>query len=219
MNVNISSSEASAAAGLISPIDVAQLLAVDPASVRLLDVRTPGEYSTAHIAGSYNVPVDVLAEHTAEIGALDTPVVLICQSGQRAERADAVLRVSGQRQLRVLDGGMRAWLDAGLPVNRGAARMSLERQVRIAAGLLSAAGGFLALLVSPWFAAIPAFVGSGLVFAGLTDTCAMGMLLARMPYNRVSACDVAAAVQALRTGQTPAAAPPTVRRLDVSCCE
>jgi rhodanese-related sulfurtransferase len=195
------------APGLLSPADVARLLAADPASVRLLDVRTPGEYSTAHIAGSYNVPVDVLAEHAAEIAALDTPVVLICQSGQRAVRADAVLRASGRPQLRVLDGGMRAWLDAGLPVNRGAKRISLERQVRIAAGSLSAAGAFLALLVSPWFAAIPAFVGSGLVFAGVTDTCAMGMLLARLPYNRSSACDVAVAVAALRTGRTPAGAP------------
>src|SRR5262245_28116005 len=198
------------AAGLIGPADVARLLAATPASVRLLDVRTPGEYGTAHIAGSYNVPVDALAEHAAEIGALDMPVVLICQSGQRAARADAVLRASGLRQLRVLDGGMRAWLDAGLAVNRGAQRISLERQVRIAAGSLSAAGAVLALLVSPWFAAIPAFVGSGLVFAGVTDTCAMGQLLARLPYNRASACDIAAAVEALRTGRALASGPPAI---------
>lgn len=194
------------AAGHLSATDVARLLAADPAAVRLLDVRTPWEYSTAHIAGSCNVPVDTLAEHAAEIAALAVPVVLICQSGQRAARADAVLRASGRPELRVLDGGMRAWLDAGLPVNRGAKRISLERQVRIAAGALSAAGSFLALLVSPWFAAVPAVVGSGLVFAGVTDTCAMGMLLAKLPYNRASACDVGAAVVALRSGQPPAAA-------------
>jgi hypothetical protein len=158
------------------------------------------------------VPVDALAEHAVEIGALDVPVVLICQSGLRAARADTVLRASGLSQLRVLDGGMRAWLEAGLPVNRGARRMSLERQVRIAAGSLSATGAFLALLVSPWFAAIPAFVGSGLVFAGVTDTCAMGMLLARLPCNRGSACDVAAAVEALRSGRTSATAPPAASR-------
>jgi|SRR5262245_20716368 len=219
MNTTTSSSHVSAAAGRISPVDVARLLAADPASVRLLDVRTPGEHSTAHIAGSYNVPVDVLAEHATEIAALDMPVVLICQSGQRATRADAVLRASGLRQLRILDGGMRGWLDAGLPVNRGARRMSLERQVRIAAGSLSATGGVLALLVSPWFAAIPTFVGSGLVFAGVTDTCAMAMLLARLPYNRASECDVAAAVEALRSGRTSAGAPPPAQRVNVSCCE
>jgi rhodanese-related sulfurtransferase len=204
--------------GRIGPVEVARMLEADPGSVRLLDVRTPGEYSTAHIAGSYNVPIDVLPEHAAEIRTLQTPVVLICQSGQRADRADAVLRTSGMRQLRVLDGGMRAWLAAGLPVNRVCERISLERQVRIAAGLLSATGAFLALLISPWFAAIPAFVGSGLVFSGLTDTCTMGMLLARLPYNRVSACDVATVVQALRAGQSIDAAGSTTGRTNGGCC-
>jgi len=218
MNTDTSSSPVSIATALISPVDVARLLAVNPATVRLLDVRTPGEYGTAHIPGSYNVPVDVLAEHAAEIGALDMPVVLICQSGQRATRADAVLRASGMRQLRILDGGMRAWLGAGLAVNRGAQRISLERQVRIVAGSLSAAGAFLALTLSAWFAAIPAFVGSGLVFAGVTDTCAMGLLLARLPYNRASACDIAAVVEALRTGRTSAGAAPAAR-VNASCCE
>lgn len=204
--------------GLISPAEVGRMLSADPGSLRLLDVRTPGEYTTAHIAGSYNVPVDVLAEHSAEIRSLESPVVLICQSGQRAGRADAVLRASGMRHLQVLDGGMRAWLDAGLPVNRGAQRISLERQVRIAAGTLAATGGFLALLVSPWFAAIPAFVGTGLVFAGVTDTCLMGMLLARLPYNRASACDVATVVQALRAGQHSDAETSTSRAPNVGCC-
>src|SRR5689334_25434925 len=102
MNTPIRSLLVPTATGVIRPDDVARLLAADPASVRLLDVRTPGEYSTAHIAGSYNVPVDVLAEHALEIGALDMPVVLICQSGQRAGRAEAVLRASGHRQLRIL---------------------------------------------------------------------------------------------------------------------
>ena len=198
--------------GLISPAEVARILSSDPGAIRLLDVRTPGEYTTAHIAGSYNVPVDVLAEHSAEIRGLASPAVLICQSGQRAGRAEAVLRAAGMRQLRVLDGGMRAWFDAGLPVNRGAQRISLERQVRIAAGFLAATGGILALLVSPWFAAIPAFVGTGLVFAGLTDTCAMGMLLARLPYNRASACDVASIVQALRTGQPSDSGAPSLEQ-------
>jgi rhodanese-related sulfurtransferase len=201
MTKHIASSPLTIENGRISPAEVDRMLSADPGAVRLLDVRTPGEFATAHIAGSYNVPVDVLAEHSAEIRGLERPVVLICQSGQRADRADAVLRASGMRHLQVLDGGMRAWLDAGLPVNRGAQRMSLERQVRIAAGTLAATGGFLALLVSPWFAAIPAFVGTGLVFAGVTDTCAMGMLLARLPYNRASACDVATVVEAIRAGQ------------------
>jgi hypothetical protein len=96
--------------------------------------------------------------------------------------------------------------------------MSLERQVRIAAGTLAAAGGFLALLVTPWFAAIPAFVGTGLVFAGVTDTCVMGMLLARLPYNRASGCDVAAVVQALRAGPPSDAGASTRPAPNVGCC-
>jgi len=82
--------------------------------------------------------------------------------------------------------------------------VSLERQVRISAGALAATGGFLALFVSPIFAALPALVGSGLVFAGVTDTCVMGMLLARLPYNRAATCDVGAVARALATGSAPA---------------
>ena len=105
--------------------------------------------------------------------------------------------------LHVLDGGMSAWIAAGMPVRRGEPRVSLERQVRIAAGALAATGGFLALFADPLFAALPAFVGSGLVFAGVTDTCAMGMLLARLPYNRPASCDLPAMVRALTTGAEP----------------
>lgn len=181
-----------------SPAALSQILASDPTSVRLLDVRTPGEYQASHIAGAYNVPIDMLAEHAAEIRRLDSPVVLICQSGQRATRAEAVLADSGMRQLHVLHGGMRAWLDAGLPVNRGKGTISLERQVRIVAGSIAGTGGFLALFVNPLFAILPAFVGTGLVFAGVTDICAMGMLLTKLPWNRSNACDVSAAVRALR---------------------
>lgn len=173
--------------------------------VRLLDVRTPGEYETVHIRGAYNVPLDTLGEHAAGIrAAVAEPVVLVCQSGARARRAEEALRAAGMPNLHVLDGGVNGWAAAGKPVRRGAARISLERQVRMAAGALAATGGALALLVDPRFALLPAFVGSGLVFAGVTDTCAMGMLLARLPYNRPAGCDVDAMVRALATGAAPA---------------
>lgn len=172
---------------------------------RLLDVRTPGEYETVHIRGAYNVPLDRLAEHAGEIrAAAGEPVVLVCRSGARARRAEEVLRASGMPGLHVLDGGVEAWTASGRPVERGAERVSLERQVRMAAGSLVAAGAALALLVHPLFALLPAFVGAGLVFAGATDTCAMGMLLARLPYNRPASCDVDAMVRALRDGAPPA---------------
>ena len=173
-------------------------------ATRLLDVRTPGEFEMEHIPGAYNVPLDTLGEHGGDIrAAVADPVVLVCRSGQRARKAEEALRTAGMTNLHVLDGGMTAWNAAAQPVRRGAPRMSLERQVRIAAGALAATGGFLALFANPLFAAVPALVGSGLVFAGVTDTCAMGMLLARLPYNRPASCDVPAMVRALTTGAPP----------------
>ena len=194
----------------------------DEPQIRLLDVRTPAEFETAHIPGAYNVPLDTLGEHGAEIRSVtDVPIVLVCQSGQRASKADDALRALGMRNLHLLDGGVNAWTAAGLEVVRGAARISLERQVRIAAGALGAIGAALALLVDPLFAAIPAFVGSGLVFAGVTDTCAMGMLIARLPYNRPASCDVGAAARALAAGTVPSGARRTSASATTSssaCC-
>jgi rhodanese-related sulfurtransferase len=201
---------------VLSATGLAHLLEQRP-DTRLLDVRTPGEFEAEHIAGAYNVPLDTLGEHGPEIRAgVAEPVVLVCRSGQRARKAEDALRAAGMSNLHVLDGGMTAWAAAGLPVRRGAPRMSLERQVRIAAGALAATGGFLALFVSPLFAALPAFVGSGLVFAGVTDTCAMGMLIARLPYNRPASCDVPAMVRALTSGSAPAGVR-TARAADTSC--
>jgi rhodanese-related sulfurtransferase len=190
---------------ILSPADLTRLLRERP-ETRLLDVRTPGEFEAEHIAGAYNVPLDTLGEHGPEIrAAVAEPVVLVCRSGQRARKAEEALKAAGMTNLHVLDGGMTAWAGAGGPVRRGAPRMSLERQVRIAAGALAATGGFLALFVHPLFAALPAFVGSGLVFAGVTDTCMMGMLLARLPHNRAASCDVQAMVRALTGGAARAA--------------
>lgn len=204
---------------VMTPASAMALLSDEPA-VRILDVRTPGEFDSAHIPGAYNVPLDTLPEHAREIGTVtEAPVVLVCQSGPRARKADDALRAVGMSNVHILDGGMNAWVAAGLEVVRGRQRVSIERQVRTAAGALVATGGILALLVNPLFAVVPAAVGSGLVFAGLTDTCAMGMMLARLPYNRPASCDPAEVVRAL-TGKVeaggprnrPAAAPAT------TCC-
>jgi rhodanese-related sulfurtransferase len=184
--------------------ELAELLE-ERADVRLLDVRLPGEYEGAHIPGAYNVPLDTLGEHASEIRAtVDEPVVLICQSGSRARRAEEALKECTMTNLHVLDGGMNGWIAAGQVVNRGPERLSLERQVRIAAGALAAAGAVLAVLVNPLWAVLPAFVGSGLVFAGVTDTCGLAMLLGKLPYNRPVSCDVEAMVAALKQGSAPA---------------
>ena len=202
---------------VIQPEMLEALLREQP-SIRLLDVRTPGEHESAHISGAYNVPLDTLGEHGAEIRAhVSEPIVLICQSGQRARKAEEALRAAGMPNLHVLDGGVNGWVAEGKPVVRGRKRISLERQVRIAAGSLAATGGLLALVANPLFAVVPAFVGSGLVFAGVTDTCGMAMLLSKLPYNRPATCDVGAMVRALKEGTPPsgpsraASAPPAVR--------
>lgn len=161
-----------------------------PAPPRLLDVRTPGEFETVHIAGAYNVPLDLLREHREEIiKHLDQDVVLVCQAGQRAAQAEETLRKAGLANVHVLDGGIAAWIGKGLPVNRGSQRWDLERQVRLAAGTLVALSILVSIVVpgAKWLAFA---VGAGLTFAALTNTCAMGMLIARLPYNRGASCDV-----------------------------
>ena len=189
---------------VVSPRELRELLD-EGTDLRLLDVRTPGEYEAVHIRGAYNVPLDTLGEHGDDIRAhVETPVVLVCQSGSRARRAEEALARAGMPNLHVLDGGVNGWAAGGHPVQRGAERISLERQVRIAAGTLAATGGILALAVSPLFGLLAAFVGSGLVFAGVTDTCGMAMVLSRLPYNRPATCDVDAMVRALKSGAAPA---------------
>lgn len=207
------------ASPVISAAELKLMLQENPRA-RLLDVRTPAEFDSVRIEGAYNVPLDSLGEHAREIRAIvEDPVILVCQSGVRARRAEVALREAGMPNLHVLDGGVNGWVSAGEVVLRGRERLSLERQVRVAAGALAFAGGLLALLVHPLFAAIPTFVGGGLVQAGLTDNCLMAMLLAKLPYNRPASCDVDAMVRALTAGTEPA---PVTRATEVtttrSCC-
>lgn len=169
---------------------------------RVLDVRTPAEFETAHIPGSYNVPLDTLREHRAELRRhLDEDVVLVCRSGARAEQAEKAFAEAGLPGLRVLDGGMLSWEAAGAPVNRGRQTWELERQVRLVAGGLVAAS-VLGSTAAPRLKWLAAAVGTGLTGAAVTNTCAMGMLLSKMPWNRAGAepCDVDALVEALADG-------------------
>ncbi|MFF7389403.1 rhodanese-like domain-containing protein [Streptomyces scabiei] len=167
-------------------------------SPRLLDVRTPGEFRTAHIPGSYNVPLDTLREHRAELlRHLDEDVVLICRSGARAARAEEALAEAGLPNLRVLDGGVTAWEAAGGPLTRGPDRWDLERQVRLVAGLLVLLTGVAGVFL-PGLHLIGTAIGAGLTVAALTNTCALGMLLAKLPYNRGPRTDIDAVVAALR---------------------
>ncbi len=164
---------------------------------RVLDVRTPGEFETAHIAGAYNVPLDLLREHRDEIVKhLDEDVVLVCRSGQRAARAEETLRMAGLDNVHILEGGITAWEAKGFAVNRGAQRWDLERQVRLVAGsiVLTSILGSIAVPKLKWVAAA---IGGGLTFASLTNTCAMGMALSKLPYNRGATCDAQTIVSQL----------------------
>jgi len=153
----------------------------------LLDVRTPAEYEAAHLPGSVLHPLTALdPDAVRRLASGRAACVIICGSGQRARRAAEKLQSSDLPALSVLDGGITAWEAAGLPLQRGTRRViSLERQVRIAAGALVFTGALLTWLVNPWFLLLPAFVGAGLIFAGVTDFCGMALLLARLPWNQL----------------------------------
>ena len=161
---------------------------------RVLDVRTPAEFETVHIPGAYNVPLDTLKEHREEISNhVDDDVVLVCRGGQRASQAGEALAGVGLANVQVLEGGMLAWERAGEPVNRGRQRWDLERQVRLVAGSMVLASVVASIFV-PGLKWVAAFVGAGLSFAALSNTCAMGSLLSKLPYNRGATCDPQAVI-------------------------
>ncbi|QNS02286.1 rhodanese-like domain-containing protein [Streptomyces xanthii] len=167
-------------------------------SPRLLDVRTPGEFRTSHIPGAYNVPLDTLREHRAELRRhLDENVVLVCRSGARATQAERALAEAGLPNLRVLDGGMTAWEASGAPVNRGEQRWELERQVRLIAGSIVLVTGVVGFFV-PGVHLIGTAVGAGLTFAAVSNTCAMGLMLSKLPYNRGPRTDIRTVIASLR---------------------
>jgi rhodanese-related sulfurtransferase len=154
--------------------------------IDLLDVRTPVEFRELHATDARNVPLDQLDPATImQARTSDEPLYVLCRSGGRGKQACEKFLAAGFTNVVNVEGGTLAWAECGLPVVRGKKAISLERQVRIAAGSLVLLGLLLAWLVHPAFLALSAFIGAGLVFAGVTDTCGMGLLLARMPWNQV----------------------------------
>ena len=160
--------------------------------VTLIDVRTPAEYDELHVEGARNIPLDrldpraIAAEHAGKTG---DPLYFVCKSGGRSQKACEKLLAAGMKDMISVEGGTAACESAGVPVVRGRKVMSLERQVRIAAGALVATGAALAAFgPDPMWRQIgiglAGFIGCGLVFAGVTDTCGMAMLIAKMPWNQ-----------------------------------
>jgi rhodanese-related sulfurtransferase len=170
----------------ISPAGLAQRHK-DGQKLELIDVRTPVEFREIHVQFARNVPLDSLDPMSvvqSRGGSSSEPLYVICRSGGRAQQACEKFQQAGFANVVNVEGGTLACDAAGLPLVRGKKAMSLERQVRIAAGSLVLIGAALGYWVHPAFIGLSAFVGAGLVFAGISDTCGMGMLLARMPWNR-----------------------------------
>lgn len=169
---------------------VANLHSQPPAHAQLIDVRSPSEFAAGHIPGAVNIPMDQIESRLADLSA--GPIVLICQMGKRARMAANLLEPC-HRQIAILEGGTSAWTQAGFPVvTSSKTRWSLERQVRLGAGLLVLIGATLALAINPRWLFLSAFIGLGLVFAGLTDICPMAEILGKMPWNGRSHCHLPA---------------------------
>jgi rhodanese-related sulfurtransferase len=180
----------------IPPQALAQIAA--NGDILLVDVRTPGEYASVHVEPSLLLPLDRFTAEALPVNgeAQARTVYLICGRDVRARQAAD--RIAGDARFApvVVEGGINAWLAAGLPVARGRGAIALERQVRIAAGSLVVIGVGLGWLVHPGCNALAGFVGAGLVFAGITDTCGMALLLARLPWNRTATSDGCASTPA-----------------------
>ena len=157
--------------------------------VAVLDVRTPGEYASGRAPQAVNVPLDVVQSNPKHIAEqLNGPVGIMCASGNRAEQARQALAAAGFEDATVVTDGMGGWRAAGGEVVAERNVWPMERQVRFVAGLLVVLGA-LGSLVWPPAVALSGFVGAGLVFAAVTNTCGMAMLLAKMPWNRAG-CDL-----------------------------
>jgi rhodanese-related sulfurtransferase len=156
---------------------------------QLIDVRSASEFGAGHVPGAVNIPMEQIEGRLADLTA-EGPIVLVCQGGTRAALVADMLEPC-LKDVAVLEGGTAAWIREGLPVVASVkTRWSLERQVRLGAGLLVLAGVILGGIVSAKWTILSGFAGLGLVFAGLTDLCPMAVLLGKMPWNRASHCIV-----------------------------
>lgn len=168
-----------------------QITAVDAAArvdSVLVDVRSPIEFEAEHIAGAINVPLELLDSRCDELSR-NSQLLVICRSGKRAERGAYTLMGRGFHP-EVLEGGMIAWRKAGLPIEEGKKRLSIERQIQVIVGSGVLTGILLGVFVNPWFLIIPGFFGVGLTFAGLSGTCALGILLGKAPWNKLESPSV-----------------------------
>lgn len=168
----------------ISPADARRL--VDEGAV-LIDVREADEHARERIPGARNVPLSRI--DATDVATPGKAVIFHCRSGARTlGQADRLARKAGGCEAFVVEGGLDAWRSAGLPVAVDRSQpIDLQRQVQIGAGSLALTGTLLGLFVSPWFFIVPAFVGAGLMVAGLTGFCGLALVLVHAPWNRALA--------------------------------
>lgn len=170
----------------VTPREAQQL--IESGAAVLVDIRELDEHRRERIPGARHVPLSRLEE--ADLAAASGRVVIFhCRSGARTKGNGARLAVKAGENCEafVVEGGLEAWRKAGLPVAVDRRQpIELQRQVQIGAGGMALGGTVLGLAFSPWFLAIPLFVGAGLLFAGVTGFCGMAHLLARAPWNRTT---------------------------------
>lgn len=171
-------------AAVLKMISVKQAQASKDFKVKFLDVRSASEFNEVHIKDSINIPIDMLVSKVKELSQSGQGYIVLCHSGNRSPMAADMLLQSGIHSVKVMQGGMTAWQKERLPVIKGDTSISLERQVRIAAGTLMLAGIIAAHFLNSAFIWISVWVACGLIFAGLTNSCLMGMLLMRLPFNK-----------------------------------
>jgi len=156
-------------------------------SCDLIDVRSPSEFREVHVEFVHNVPLDQLEPNSvmnARNGNSGEPLYVVCHLGGRSQKACEAFHKHGYTNVVNVEGGTDACVTAGLPLVRGKKTISLERQVRIVAGALVLTGVILGWQVHPAFYGLSAFIGGGLLFAGISNTCGMGMLLMKCPWNQ-----------------------------------
>lgn len=164
-----------------------QLIESD-STLQLIDVRSPGEYAAGHVPRALNIPLEQVDARLKDLGS--GKVAVLCQSGARAKAACDILK-QHHPELFLVEGGTQAWIDSGGPIVKTvSSRWSLERQVRLVAGLMILAGTILAVTVQPTWVYLAMFVGAGLTFAGATNQCGMAMILAKLPWNQPAQCSI-----------------------------
>jgi len=167
----------------ISPKEVSQKL--QDGTMRLIDIRESDEYLRASVAQAENVPLSIISKHPLHIS--ETPIIFTCQSGTRTFNNSQLLEDLAQRPAYLMEGGMSAWDKENLPLLKSCSAPTIFRQVQIGAGLLIILS-FILSSIWPTAVWIPLFIGIGLFFAGITGFCGMGILLQKMPWNKIGNC-------------------------------